>query len=107
MAEIIDVSGCAELSLGKCTPCQYHKDLYRHMLLWAHPCDQSGQKFQFHICHIDQWTESIVGENMRLSTEIYNVCAQKHRKQNPLSISAQIIEIKKDWWREGEQILFS
>lgn len=39
---------------------------------------------------------------MRVSTGIYNACAQEHRKQNPLSLSAQIIEFKQDWWTERE-----
>lgn len=29
------------------------------------------EKFQFHICHIDQGMESVVGNNMRQNTGIY------------------------------------
>lgn len=105
MAEISGVSSCDELSLVTCIPSQYHRDLYRHKLPRARPRDQSGQKLtgrEISISHLPYWSanESIVGDNMRLSTGIYNACAQEHRKQNPLSLSAQIREFKEDWWTE-------
>lgn len=38
---------------------------------------------------------------------IYTARAQEHRKHNLLSLSAEMIRLKEDWWTDGEQGVFS